>query len=124
MRVIQALAGKDVKDLLSNVGGGGAPAAAGAAPAAAGGAAADAEAPKEEEKKEEEKGGLIRHGCYETHMLIVPLGDLQRSQTMTWASVSSIKQILLLLCCSNTFKRSMCLEFHPTNMQVGLAAEM
>ncbi|KAK1229772.1 hypothetical protein PQX77_007149 [Marasmius sp. AFHP31] len=50
----KALEGKDVKELLSNVGsGGGAPAAAGGAPAAAAGGAA--EAPKEEEKKEEEK---------------------------------------------------------------------
>ncbi|EJD51601.1 ribosomal protein 60S [Auricularia subglabra TFB-10046 SS5] len=50
----KALEGKNVKDLLSNVGsGGGAPAAAAAGGAAAGGAAA--EAPKEEEKKEEEK---------------------------------------------------------------------
>ncbi|KAJ8461852.1 hypothetical protein ONZ45_g18147 [Pleurotus djamor] len=49
----KALEGKNVKDLLSNVGsGGGAPAAA--APAAAAGGAAT-EAPKEEEKKEEEK---------------------------------------------------------------------
>ncbi|SCZ97370.1 BZ3500_MvSof-1268-A1-R1_Chr4-2g07169 [Microbotryum saponariae] len=50
----KALEGKDVKDLLSNVGGGGAaaPAAAagGAAPAAA--AAAEPEKPKEEEKEE------------------------------------------------------------------------
>ncbi|KAK4688594.1 large subunit ribosomal protein LP1, partial [Tremellales sp. Uapishka_1] len=52
----KALDGKDVKDLLTNVGGGGAP-AAGAAPAAAGGAAAEAapEAAKEEEKKEEKE---------------------------------------------------------------------
>ncbi|CAE6409578.1 hypothetical protein ACGC1H_006513 [Rhizoctonia solani] len=51
----KALEGKNVKDLLSNVGGGGAP-AAGAAPAgaAAGGGAAPAEEAKEE-KKEEEK---------------------------------------------------------------------
>ena len=50
----KALEGKNVKELLSNIGaGGGAPAAA--APAAAGGAAAAADAPKEEEKKEEEK---------------------------------------------------------------------
>ncbi|PCH36033.1 ribosomal protein 60S [Wolfiporia cocos MD-104 SS10] len=50
----KALEGKNVKELLSNVGaGGGAPAVG--APAAAGGAAAAAEAPKEEEKKEEEK---------------------------------------------------------------------
>ncbi|KAI3617786.1 hypothetical protein CBS9595_003695 [Malassezia furfur] len=50
----KALEGKDVKELLTNVGSGGG--AAAAAPAAAGGAAAGgAEAPKEEEKKEEEK---------------------------------------------------------------------
>lgn len=51
----KALEGKNVKDLLSNVGGGGGPAVGGgAAPAASGGAAA-VEAPKEEEKKEEAK---------------------------------------------------------------------
>ncbi|CAE7123451.1 unnamed protein product [Rhizoctonia solani] len=50
----KALEGKNVKDLLSNVGGGGAPAAGAAPAAAAGGAAAPAEE-KKEEKKEEEK---------------------------------------------------------------------
>jgi len=51
----KALAGKNIKELLSNVGsGGGAPAVGGAAPAA-GGAAAAAEAPKEEEKPEEKE---------------------------------------------------------------------
>ncbi|KAL1674144.1 60s acidic ribosomal protein-domain-containing protein [Schizophyllum commune] len=50
----KALEGKNVKDLLLNVGSGGGAPASGAAPTAAGGAAA-AEAPKEEEKKEEEK---------------------------------------------------------------------
>ncbi|KAG9103727.1 hypothetical protein FRC06_008584 [Ceratobasidium sp. 370] len=50
----KALEGKNVKDLLSNVGGGGAPAAGAAAPAAAAGGAAPAEEAKEE-KKEEEK---------------------------------------------------------------------
>ncbi|GAB7365226.1 hypothetical protein MBLNU230_g6312t1 [Neophaeotheca triangularis] len=49
----KALEGKDVKDLLMNVGAGGGAAAAPAAGAAAGGAAE--EAPKEEAKKEEEK---------------------------------------------------------------------
>lgn len=50
----KALEGKNVKDLLSNVGaGGGAPAAGGAAPA--GGAPAAAAEEKKEEKKEEEK---------------------------------------------------------------------
>ena len=51
----KALEGKDVKELLSNVGAGGAAPAAGAAPGATAGGAAAAEAPKEEEKKEEEK---------------------------------------------------------------------
>ena len=50
----KALAGKNVKELLLNVGAGGGAPAAGSAALAAGGAAA-AEAPKEEEKKEEEK---------------------------------------------------------------------
>jgi large subunit ribosomal protein LP1 len=52
----RALEGKNVKDLLANVGsGGGGPVAGGAVPAAPTGGAAAAEAPKEEEKKEEEK---------------------------------------------------------------------
>ncbi|KDR82431.1 hypothetical protein GALMADRAFT_237743 [Galerina marginata CBS 339.88] len=52
----KALAGKNIKELLTNVGaGGGAPAAGSAAPAASTGGAAAAEAPKEEEKKEEKE---------------------------------------------------------------------
>ncbi|KAF2013837.1 ribosomal protein 60S [Aaosphaeria arxii CBS 175.79] len=54
----KALEGKDVKDLLLNVGsGGGAAPAAGGAAAAAGGdaAAAEEEAPKEEEKEESDE---------------------------------------------------------------------
>ena len=50
----KALEGKDVKELLSNIGSGaGGPAVA--APAAGGAAAAAADAPKEEEKKKEEE---------------------------------------------------------------------
>ncbi|KAI0108542.1 ribosomal protein 60S [Daldinia grandis] len=49
----KALEGKDVKDLLSNVGSGGAAAAGG--PAAAGGAAGGAAEEAKEEEKEEEK---------------------------------------------------------------------
>jgi large subunit ribosomal protein LP1 len=50
----KALEGKDVKDMLSNVGSGGGAAAAPAAGGAAGGAGGDAaEEAKEEEKKEE-----------------------------------------------------------------------
>ncbi|KAH8112970.1 60S acidic ribosomal protein P1 [Phellopilus nigrolimitatus] len=52
----KALEGKDVKELLSNIGaGGGAPVAAGAAGAGGAAAAPAEEAPKEEEKKEEEE---------------------------------------------------------------------
>ncbi|KAI0820405.1 60s acidic ribosomal protein-domain-containing protein, partial [Trametes gibbosa] len=51
----KALEGKNVKDLLSNVGAGGAGPAAAGAPAAGGAGAAAAEAPKEEEKKEEKE---------------------------------------------------------------------
>ncbi|KAI1418686.1 ribosomal protein 60S [Hypoxylon sp. FL1857] len=50
----KALEGKDVKDLLSNVGSGGGAAAAGPA-AAAGGAGGAAEEAKEEEKEEEKE---------------------------------------------------------------------
>jgi large subunit ribosomal protein LP1 len=63
----KALEGKNVKELLSNVGsGGGAPAAGGAVPAATAGGAA-AEAPKEEEKeeeKEESDDDMVRLGCF------------------------------------------------------------
>lgn len=51
----KALEGKDVKDLLSNVGAGGGAPATGAAPAAAGGAAAPAAEEKKEEKVEEKE---------------------------------------------------------------------
>ncbi|KAM3511298.1 hypothetical protein MY11210_005035 [Beauveria gryllotalpidicola] len=53
----KALEGKDVKDLLVNVGSGGgaAPAAGGAAPAAGGAAEAPAEEAKEEEKEESDE---------------------------------------------------------------------
>ncbi|KAG2130459.1 60S acidic ribosomal protein P1 [Suillus bovinus] len=51
----KALEGKNVKDLLSNVGAGGGAPAVGAPVAAAVGGAAAVEAPKEEEKKEEAK---------------------------------------------------------------------
>ena len=50
---VQALEGKNVKDMLLNVGSGGGAAAAPSGGAAAGAAATDAPAEKEEEKKEE-----------------------------------------------------------------------
>ncbi|KIM53283.1 hypothetical protein SCLCIDRAFT_450379 [Scleroderma citrinum Foug A] len=52
----KALEGKDIKELLLNVGaGGGAPAAGAVTAGGAAPAAAEAEAPKEEEKKEEKE---------------------------------------------------------------------
>lgn len=69
----KALEGKNVKELLSNVGAGGAAPATGGAPAAAAGGAADA--PKEEEKKEEEKEEsdddmVCNHFCFVAIVLV------------------------------------------------------
>ncbi|KAF8752165.1 60s Acidic ribosomal protein [Rhizoctonia solani] len=70
----KALEGKNVKDLLSNVGGGGAPAAGAAAPAAA---AAGGAAPQKQRKRRRRR-------------------RRRRSQTMTWVSVSSIDLLTYL----------------------------
>lgn len=91
--VLQALEGKDVKDLLSNVGSGGgaAPAAAGGAAAAAGGAA---EAAPEEAKEE---GQYSHPGLPARYALEYGANNLlqrRRSPTMTWASVSSTKRLI------------------------------
>lgn len=80
----KALEGKNVKELLSNVGAGGAAPATGASASAAGGAAA-AEAPKEEEKKEEEKEESDDDMVRTTHRKWWRLTD-----TLCRASVSSI----------------------------------
>jgi large subunit ribosomal protein LP1 len=99
----KALEGKDVKELLTNVGsGGGAPAAV-AAPsggAAAGGAAAEEKA---EEKKEEEKEES--DGAYDVKRRIL-LGMRLANMTLafpifplqtTWASVCSTKRFTIVL---------------------------
>lgn len=59
MELDQALEGKDLKDLLLNVGSGGGAAAA-APSGGAGGAAAEAGGAAEEEKKEEKEEGMSR----------------------------------------------------------------
>ena len=94
----KALEGKDVKDMLMNVGSGGGAAAAapaGGAGAAAGGAAE--EAPKEAEKEEGEFMNLIylRACAVLEDEVLMSLCELQRrrSQTRTWASVSSTKRL-------------------------------
>ena len=73
----KALEGKDVKELLSNVGsGGGAPAVGGGATAAAGGgapaeAAAEAKEEKKEEEKEESDDDMVNIGF---HILLAVVG--------------------------------------------------
>lgn len=62
----KALEGKDIKDMLTNVGGGGASVAVAAPAAAAGGAAAEEKkAEKEEEKEEEESDGDMGLGLFD-----------------------------------------------------------
>jgi hypothetical protein len=79
-----------VKDLLLNVGSGGGAAAPAASGAATGGAGAAAEeAPKEEEKKEEGKNTTPA-----TNVVDSNLNQKKRSQTKTWALVSSISFFL------------------------------
>jgi hypothetical protein len=92
----QALEGKDVKDLLLNVGsGGGAAAAAPGGGAAAGGAGGAAEETKEEEKKEE---GMLGQLC--AMSITDQFVQRRRSRTRTWASVSSIKSTSRQFPCS------------------------
>jgi len=88
---LQALEGKDVKELLSAVGSGGgaaAPAAGGAA-AAAGGAAEEA---KEEAKEEGEfSSEPWLQGCFDSLTVADILLQRRRSRMRTWVSVSSTK---------------------------------
>ncbi len=79
----QALEGKDVKDLLLNVGSGGGAAAA-AAPG--GGAAAGGEAAAEEKEEEKEEG--MQHFVGKS---TANPAQRRRNPTTTWALVCSIK---------------------------------
>jgi hypothetical protein len=94
----QALEGKDVKDLLMNVGsGGGAAAVASSGAPAAGGAAAPEEA-KEEEKKEEGEYSDLFLG-----QLITPANtspQRRKSQTKIWVSDFSTRRLPLLFVCT------------------------
>lgn len=92
---IKALEGKDVKDLLTNVGSAGSAApAAGGAPS--GGAAPTEATPAAEEKKEE---GMYNSGTREICEIVNSMADdafftvqQRKSQTRTWVSVSSTKR--------------------------------
>lgn len=89
----KALEGKNVKDLLSNVGSGGGAPAAGAAPAAAGGAAAAVEEKKEEAKEEEKEESDDDMVCQNFALRIIVSNTFLFSHR---ASVSSIKRFLHL----------------------------
>ena len=94
----QALAGKNVKDMLLNVGsGGGAAAAAPTGGASGGAAAADAPVEKEEEKKEEGRTILILAAIVLGREILTNLPQRRKSPTRTWASVFSTKRALLYL---------------------------
>lgn len=105
----KALEGKDVKDLLSNIGSGG-----GAAPAAAGTAAAPGAAAEEAKEEAKVEGTLPASddNGRPTMTRRVPITNLRcylqrrRSPTTTWVSVFSTKQILrrplLSLCTSKS----------------------
>lgn len=97
----QALEGKDVKDLLLNVGSGG---GAAAAPAAGGAPAADGAAPAEEKKEEKAEGTWILHSmsaerCGSFALLFRTRANTRsqrrKSPTTTWVSVSSIRRFSL-----------------------------
>lgn len=102
----KALEGKNVKDLLSNVGsGGGAPAVgAGPAAAAAGGAGAAAEAaPEKEEKKEEEKEESdddmvcsltpVAYGTHSSMLGFWPVRLISLFALFTWRAISICTEI-------------------------------
>ena len=103
----KALEGKDVKDMLLNVGSGGgaaaAPTSGGGAAASGGGGAAAAEEEKEEEKKEEGMF-LDNEGLNSTRrgVSLTQCATLQRRKnpTRTWVSVSSTKHSLHLNFCT------------------------
>ncbi len=90
--ILQALEGKNVKDMLLNVGSGG---GAAAAPSGGAGGATAADTPAEEvkeEKKEEGKSCRINNVflmplCF--HILTRVASQKRRIQTRIWASVSS-----------------------------------
>ena len=93
LRLGQALEGKNVKDMLLNVGsGGGAAAAAPTGGAAGGGAAAEAPAEKEEEKKEEGTSSSLvsLSRCGNSADTLV---QRRRSRTRIWALVCSTEHV-------------------------------
>jgi large subunit ribosomal protein LP1 len=101
----KALEGKNVKDLLLNVGSGGGAPAAGAVPAAVAAGGAPAEAPKEEEKKpEKEEESDDDMVCFNYSIFTCPHPGIER------ALVCSINLCMLYY----TFIRlSSCHAFNP-----------
>ena len=93
LTVLQALAGKNVKDMLLNVGSGGGAAAA-APTGGASGAAATAEAPaeKEEEKKEEGRIAHIFGVSVLKREILTYVLQRRKSPTRIWGSVFSTRR--------------------------------
>ena len=92
MFLAKALEGKDVKDLLTNIGSG-----AGSAPAASGAVAAEA-APAEEAKEEKKEDGTFWNTWQrlygEVDRWLIEFATIQRrSPTRTWVSVFSTKRL-------------------------------
>lgn len=94
----QALEGKDVKDLLLNVGSGG---GAAAAPTAGGAASGGGDAPAEEKKEEKEEGlstAFVTRSIEGIRLLTH--SQRKRNRTRIWVLVFSIRVGLLQLRCS------------------------
>ena len=98
----KALEGKDVKELLSNVGsGGGAPAvSAGGAPAAGGAAAAAEEAPaaKEEEAKEESDDDMVRLCSAYLAMLVLLITTMTTTIGLRVIRLSNSCRLMYFFC--------------------------
>lgn len=104
-----ALEGKNIKDLLSNVGAGGGAPAVGIAPAAAGGGAAAAPAEEAKEEKEEEKEESdddMVCTCQSHSMRSLCISDGRHRVVGLWAVR------LICLFCLLSYSRSVS-PFHP-----------
>jgi large subunit ribosomal protein LP1 len=113
----KALEGKNVKDLLANVGsgGGGAPVAAGGVPAASGGApAAEAEAEKpKEEEKEESDDDMVRSFVVAAaeHELTISRGSVCSTECMRSPSLCIFYCRVALLAMYSSSLRNTCPSF-------------
>ena len=92
----QALAGKNVKDMLLNVGSGGGAAAAAPTGGATGGTTTTTDAPAEKEEEKKEEGKIAHMFAVSTprREILTYLLQRRKSRTRTWASVYSTRHAL------------------------------